>query len=142
MDDGVYWPETLTSITLKVNEITSYGIVEKEVIAVLQFLDVCYTTLVSREITVMTRHSTLAWLMQSSRLNEKVGRWTALLSNWTMEIKRCEKGKENILGALAASKTPREDIDIMLSDTSPLRRNVIKMYRYLHQRWNWGNICG
>ena len=57
--DGLYWPVTLTIRTLKPNEI-NYGMVEKEVLALLQILDVCYTMLVSREIRVLTVYSTLA----------------------------------------------------------------------------------
>ena len=68
--DGVYHLVKFTSRTLKPNELT-YGTVEKEVLALLRVLDVCYTTLVSREITVLTRHSTLASLMQSQGLNER-----------------------------------------------------------------------
>ena len=56
--DGVYHPVTFTSRTLKPNEL-NYGTVEKEVLSLLRVLDVCYTTLASREITVMTRHSRL-----------------------------------------------------------------------------------
>ena len=52
--DRVYWPVTFSSRTLKPNEI-NYGMVEKEVLAVLRMLDICYTMLVSREITVLTR---------------------------------------------------------------------------------------
>ena len=43
--------------------------VEKEVLALLMMLDICYTMLVSREITVLTRYSTLAWLLQFSGIN-------------------------------------------------------------------------
>uniref|UniRef100_A0AAV1VFN9 Reverse transcriptase n=1 Tax=Peronospora matthiolae TaxID=2874970 RepID=A0AAV1VFN9_9STRA len=42
--DGVYHPVTFTSRTLKPNEL-NYGTVEKEVLALLRVLDVCYTTL-------------------------------------------------------------------------------------------------
>ena len=31
-----------------------------------------------------------------------------------MEVKKCEKGEEEILGMLAASVTPREEVDEML----------------------------
>ena len=34
-----------------------------------------------------------------------------LLSNWTLEIKNCETGEDEILGTLAASITPREEVD-------------------------------
>ena len=124
--DGVYHPVTFTSRTLKPNEL-NYGTVEKEVLALLRVLDVCYTTLASREITVLTRHSTLAWLMQSRGLNGRLGRWAALLSNWTMEVKRCEKGEEEILGMLAASITPREEVEEMLIAISPRKDCRLKV---------------
>ena len=66
--------------------------VEKEVLAQLRFLDICYVMLVSREIKVLARYSILAWFVQSSGLNARLGRWAALLSNWTMEVK--DVGKE------------------------------------------------
>ena len=111
--DGVYWPVTRTSRTLKPNEI-SYGMVEKEVLALLRIQDIGYTMLVARDIKVLTRHSTLAWLLQTSGLNERLGRWAALLSNCTLEIKKCEKGEDEILGTLAASINPRKEADEML----------------------------
>ena len=83
--DGVYWPVTFTSRTLKANEI-NYGTVDKEVLALLRILDVCYTSLAGRSLKVLTRHSTLAWLMQAPGLNGRLGRWAALLSSWTLEI--------------------------------------------------------
>ncbi|KAE9078186.1 hypothetical protein PF010_g23224 [Phytophthora fragariae] len=83
--DGVYQPVTFTSRTLKPNEI-NYGVVDKEVLALLRILEVCYTQLVTRSIKVRTRHSTLAWLVNSSGLQGRLGRWAALLSGWTLEI--------------------------------------------------------
>ena len=80
--DGVNWPVMFTSRTLKSTEISN-GAVEKEVLALLRILDICYTLLVSRDIKVLTRYSTLAWLVQSSGLNGRLGRWAALLSTWT-----------------------------------------------------------
>ena len=111
--DGVYQRVVFIRRTLKPNEL-NYRTVEKELLALLRVLDVCYTTLASREITVLTRHSTLAWLMQSRGLNGRLGRWAALLSNWTMEVKKCERGEEEILGMLAASITPRKEMEEML----------------------------
>ena len=43
--DGIYWPVVLRSQTLKPSEI-NYGMVEKEVLALLRFLDIGYTMLV------------------------------------------------------------------------------------------------
>ena len=116
--DGVYHPVAFTSRTLKPNEL-NYGTVEKEVLALLRVLDVCYTTLATRETTVLTRHSTLAWVMQSRVLNGRLGRWAALLSNWTIKVTKCERGEEEILGMLAASITPREEVKEMLIAISP-----------------------
>ncbi|GMF46128.1 unnamed protein product [Phytophthora fragariaefolia] len=89
--EGVYKPVTFTSRSLKPNEI-NYGIVDKEVLALLRVLDVCYTQLVTSSIKVLTRHSTLAWMLNSSGLQGRLGRWAALLSNWTLEIVKCMMG--------------------------------------------------
>ncbi|KAE9259444.1 hypothetical protein PR003_g34784, partial [Phytophthora rubi] len=78
--DGMYWPVTFTSRTLKSNEI-NYGIVDKEVLAPLRILEVCYTLL-------------------SKGFHGRLGRWTALLSPWTLEIVKCTKGEDEILGTL------------------------------------------
>ena len=113
---------------MKINEI-NYGVVEKEVLALLRVLEICYTMLVSREIKVLTRFSTVAWLIQSSGLNGRLGRWAALLSTWNLEITKCEKGEEEILGTLAASITTREDLDEVLIAIAPRKqpRQTISM---------------
>ena len=126
--DGVYWPVMFTSRTLKPNEI-NYGRVKKKVLALLRILDIGYTMLAAREIKVLTRHSTLAWLLQTSGLNGRLGRWAALLSNWTLEIKKCEKGEDEILGTLAASINPRKEADEMLIAIAPRKqpKHTIRM---------------
>ncbi|OWZ11926.1 LOW QUALITY PROTEIN: reverse transcriptase [Phytophthora megakarya] len=43
---GVYWPVTFTSRTLKANEL-NYAIVDKEVLALLRMLDICYSQLIT-----------------------------------------------------------------------------------------------
>lgn len=58
---------------LKLSKVNG-DMVDKEVLALLRMLEICYTMLVYREITVMTRHSALAWLLQSSVLNGRLGR--------------------------------------------------------------------
>ncbi|POM57809.1 Reverse transcriptase [Phytophthora palmivora] len=126
--DGVYKPVTFTSRTLKPNEI-NYGMVDKEVLALLKILDICYTQLVTRSIKVLTRHSTLAWLLHSSGLHGRLGRWAALLSSWTLEIVKCTKGEDQILGVIAASITPRREVDSILISIAPRKqpRQVISM---------------
>ncbi|POM73861.1 Reverse transcriptase [Phytophthora palmivora] len=83
--DGVYWPVTFTSRTLKPNEI-NYGIVDKEVLALLRILD------------------------------------AVLLSGWTLEITKCIRGEEEILGAIAASITPQAEVDEALVAIAPRKQ--------------------
>ncbi|ETN15080.1 hypothetical protein PPTG_22070 [Phytophthora nicotianae INRA-310] len=119
--DGTYMPVTFTSRTLKPNEL-NYGMVEKEILALLRILDVCYSTLVTRPIKVLTLHSTLAWLMRSTGLQGRLGNWAALLSPWTLEIVKCTRGEDEILGTIAASITPRENVDSILSSIAPRKQ--------------------
>ena len=119
--DGTYWPVTFTSRTLKPNVI-KYGMVEKEVLALLRILNFGYTMLVSREIKVLMRHPTLVWMVQSSCLNGRLGRWATLLSNWTLEIKKCEKEEDEIMGTLTASITPREEVEEMCIAIAPQKQ--------------------
>ena len=52
-----------------------------------------------------------------------------MLSTWNLEITKCEKGEEEILGTLAASITPREDLDEVLIAIAPRKqpRQTISM---------------
>ncbi|POM75336.1 Reverse transcriptase [Phytophthora palmivora] len=126
--DGIYKPVVFTSRTLKPNEI-NYGMVDKEVLALLRILDICYTQLATRSIKVLTRHSTLEWLLHSSGSQGRLGRWAALLSSWTLEIVKCTKGEDEILGVIAASITPRKEVDSILVSIAPRKqpRQVISM---------------
>ena len=96
--------------------------VEKEVLALLRMLGICYTLLVSREITELTRYLTLAWFLQSSGLNGILGRWDALLFNRKLEMRQCEKDEDEILGTLAASIAPRQEVDEMLIAIAPRKQ--------------------
>ncbi|POM81870.1 Hypothetical protein PHPALM_102 [Phytophthora palmivora] len=120
--DQIYYPITFVSRTVKPN----YP-VEKEVLALLRILDLGYNKLVGRRIRVLTRYSTLAWLFRSTGLQGRLGQWASLLSPWTLEIAKCVKGEEEILGVIAASITPRSMVDEALIQISPkkeLRRKI------------------
>ncbi|POM71786.1 Reverse transcriptase [Phytophthora palmivora] len=123
--DEVYKPASFTSRTLKPNKI-NYGMVDKEGLVLLRILDVCYTQLVTRSIK---RHSTLAYLLHSSGLQGRLGRWAALLSSWTLEIVKCTKGEDEILAVIAASITVRKEVDSILVSIAPRKqpRQVITM---------------
>ena len=49
-------------------------------------------------------------------------RWAALFSSWNIEARRCEKEEDEIVGTLAASKTPRSEVDEMLIAIAPKRQ--------------------
>ncbi|KAI9983278.1 hypothetical protein PInf_007233 [Phytophthora infestans] len=116
--EGICHPVTFVSRTLKPNEL-NYGAVEKEILALLRVLDLNYNLLVGRSIRILTRHSTLAWLFKSAGLQGRLGQWAALLSPWTLEIVKCSKGEDEILGVLAASITPRAKMDEALTRIAP-----------------------
>ena len=44
--------------------------------------------------------------------------------NWTLEFLRSEKDKDEILGALAASVTPREKVDEVLIAIAPRKQPI------------------
>ncbi|GMF19284.1 unnamed protein product [Phytophthora fragariaefolia] len=75
------------------------------------------------------RHSTSAWMLNSSGLQGRLGRLATLLSNWTLEIVKCTKGEDEILGVIAASITPLENVDSILTSIAPRKqpRQVISM---------------
>ncbi|OWY96774.1 reverse transcriptase, partial [Phytophthora megakarya] len=121
--DKIYYHVMFASRTLKSNEL-NYGIAEKEVLALLRILDLNYNALAGRPTHVLTRHSTLMWLFRSTALQGRLGQWAALLSPWTLEITKCVKGEDEILGALAASITPRSEVDKALISIVPVSREV------------------
>ncbi|KAE8887293.1 hypothetical protein PF010_g15615 [Phytophthora fragariae] len=114
-------PVKFTSRTLKANEL-NYDIVEKEILALLRVLNECYTMLAGRPDRVLTRHTTLAWLFRSKGLQGRLSQWAAILSPWKSEICRSMKGEEELLGAQAASITPRALVDAELEEIAPRKR--------------------
>ncbi|OWZ10930.1 LOW QUALITY PROTEIN: hypothetical protein PHMEG_00016125 [Phytophthora megakarya] len=116
--DRIYHPVALAIRTLEVNEL-KYNVTEKEVLALLRIVDLYYNLLVGREIWVLSRHSTLAWLFKLTGLQGRLGQWSALLAPWTLEITRFTKGEDEILGAIAASITLRSKIDDALTTIAP-----------------------
>ena len=117
--DGVNWPVMFTSRALKPNEI-NYGAVEKEFLALLRMLDIYYTLLVSQDIKVLTRYYTLAWLMQSSGLNKRLGRWAVLLSVWTLRLVGVTKRRTK--SPAPSQRVPQEDVDEMLIAIAPRKQ--------------------
>ncbi|ETI30294.1 hypothetical protein F443_22585, partial [Phytophthora nicotianae P1569] len=60
--------------------------------------------------------------MRSTGLQGRLGNWAALLSPGTLEIVKCTRGEGEILGTIAASITPRENVDSILSSIAPRKQ--------------------
>ncbi|KAE9305192.1 hypothetical protein PF008_g21782 [Phytophthora fragariae] len=129
--DDMFHPVMFASRTLQSNEL-NYGIVEKVVLALLRVLDLGHNLLVGREIKVLARYSTLAWFFRSSGLQGRLGQWAALLSPWTLEIVKCTKGEDEILGAIAATITPRAEVDQALIAIAPRKEPRRKIQAPIH----------
>ncbi|GMF52782.1 unnamed protein product [Phytophthora fragariaefolia] len=71
--------------------------------------------LVGRQIQVLTKHSTLAWLFRSMGPQGRLDQCAALLSPWILEIAKCKKGEDEILGVVAA----RSEVDLDLVAIAP-----------------------
>ncbi|POM70454.1 LOW QUALITY PROTEIN: Reverse transcriptase, partial [Phytophthora palmivora] len=99
--DGVYKPVPFTSRTLKPNEI-NYGMVDKEVLAMRRILDICYTQLVTTSVGTMGN---------------------------IYRIVKCTRGEDEILCVIAASITPRKEVDSILISIAHRKqpRQVISM---------------
>ncbi|OWZ19504.1 LOW QUALITY PROTEIN: reverse transcriptase [Phytophthora megakarya] len=85
--------------------------------------------LVTRSIKVLSRFLTLPWLLKLNGFDGRLGRWAALLSGWTLEVTKRVKVEEKILGTVAASTTPRVDVDEALVAIAPNKqpRKMITM---------------
>ncbi|OWZ03775.1 reverse transcriptase [Phytophthora megakarya] len=116
-----YYPVIFASRTLKSNEL-NYGIAEKGVLALLTTLDLNYKALIRRPIHVLTRHSTLAWLFRSTAVQGRLGQWTALLSPWTLEITKCVKGEDEILGAFGGQSLVDKALISIAPKKEPTRK--------------------
>ncbi|OWY92952.1 hypothetical protein PHMEG_00037819, partial [Phytophthora megakarya] len=61
---------------------------EKEVLALLLLLKVCYTQLAGKTLHVYTRFSTLEWVHKSKSLFGRAVQFAVLLSPWQLEVQR------------------------------------------------------
>ena len=91
-------------------------------LALLRVLETCFTVLVTQSLKVLTRHSKLAWLVKSAGLQGRLENWVALFYQWTLEIVKCRKGEDQVLGALVSSINPRESVELTLSAISPKKQ--------------------
>ncbi|KAE9003326.1 hypothetical protein PR002_g17378 [Phytophthora rubi] len=116
-DDKLH-PVRFCGRVLKDNEV-NYLPAEKEVLALLQLLKVCYTLLVGKTIHVYTRFSTLEWVFNSKSLYGREVSFAVLLSPHHLIIKRVRERDADFAQLLQASITPSIGLDESLAHIAP-----------------------
>ncbi|POM74089.1 Reverse transcriptase [Phytophthora palmivora] len=89
--------------------------VDKEVLAIRRMLDVCYTQLVTRPIKVLSRYSTLAWLLNSIGLDGRLGMLDA-------RSHKMHEGCRRDIGRDSRKHHPRAEVDEALIAIAPKKR--------------------
>ncbi|KAE9270761.1 hypothetical protein PR003_g30720, partial [Phytophthora rubi] len=97
----------------------NYHPVEKEVLALLLVLKVCYTQLVGKSIRVYTRFSTLEWVHKSKILFGRATQFSVLLSPWHLVVERVKEKDCAFAQLLQAGLTSFVDLDESLASVAP-----------------------
>ncbi|KAE9321149.1 hypothetical protein PR003_g17542 [Phytophthora rubi] len=103
---------------LKDNEV-NYLPAEKEVLALLQLLKVCYALLVGKTIHVYTRFLTLEWVFNLKSLYDREVSFAVLLSPHHLIIKRVRERDADFAQLLQASITPPIGLNESLDHIAP-----------------------
>ncbi|KAJ0390666.1 hypothetical protein ATCC90586_011699 [Pythium insidiosum] len=109
-DPGELRPTRYVGRVLKDNK-RKFSPAEREVLALLRVLDVCYTLLAGKPIRVLTRSTTMGWLLRAKGLQGRLGVWSALLSPWSLQVEVALKGEHQTVGLVAAALSPEANID-------------------------------
>ncbi|OWY95984.1 hypothetical protein PHMEG_00033867, partial [Phytophthora megakarya] len=108
----------LTSRVLKDAEM-NYHSAEKEVLALLLLLKVCYTQLAGETLHVYTRYSTLAWVHRSKSFFGRAVQFAVLLSPWQLEVQRIREKDCLFSQLLQSTITNFVDLDESLALVAP-----------------------
>jgi ribonuclease HI len=125
LHDGKYHPVRFVSRVLKQNEL-GYHIAEKEVLALLRALKVCYTMLAGQELTILTRFSTLKWLYTHRALYGRPLQFAVMLSPWTFTVERIDPSACTYTALLTSSIVPIEELQQTLLEIEPTLRGKTK----------------
>jgi ribonuclease HI len=125
LHEGKYHPIRFVSRVLKQNEL-GYHLAEKEVLALLRVLRVCYTMLAGRELTIFTRYSTLKWLYIQRSLYGRALQFAVMLSPWTFTVERVEPNAYTYAALLTSSIVPIAELEKTLDDIAPTLRGKTK----------------
>ena len=118
--DDVMHPVKFVGRVLKQSEL-NYQLAEKEILALLRVLKVCYTMLVGRKIHVLTRFSSIKWVFTSKSTYGRHHLFATLLSPWDLVINRVNPSDCGYAGLLTAGIVPPESIDEALGELEPER---------------------
>ncbi|KAE9323603.1 hypothetical protein PF008_g17309 [Phytophthora fragariae] len=119
--DGLMHPVRFCGRVLKDAEV-NYHPAEKEVLALLQLLKVCYTQLTGRTIHVYTRFSTLEWVHKSKSLFGRATQFAVLLSPWHLVVQRVKEKDCAFAQLLQSTITSFVDLEDSLSPVTPPTR--------------------
>jgi ribonuclease HI len=68
---------------------------------------------------VLTSASTMGWLWKAKGLQGRLATWAAMLSGWTLEIRKGIEPIHGFLGVVAASSAPKDRMNEALGTISP-----------------------
>ena len=118
--DGIIHPIQFVSRTLKAAERNRH-IVEREILALLRVLHVCYTYLSGKKLYVYTRQSTFAWYLKADVAGNRANQFSILLQGWNIETIKSTSEFNALTGLLAASVTPPELLDEYFEELAPTK---------------------
>jgi ribonuclease HI len=118
--DGILHPVRFVSKVFKDAE-TRYTGAEQEVLALLKTLEAASNFLYGQQVTVHARHSTMKWLFTSKSLSGRAVQWAVMLSPWTLKIMRSDDDAIGLPALLAASITPRSELEAVLNEIAPMK---------------------
>ncbi|POM66574.1 Hypothetical protein PHPALM_17546 [Phytophthora palmivora] len=116
--DGRLHPVQFCGRVLKDAEM-NYHPAEKEVLALLLLLKVCYTELAGRTIQVYTRFWTLDWVHKSKTLFGRTTQFAVMLSPWHLVVQRMKERDCLFAQLLQAGLTSFVDLDDSLAQVAP-----------------------
>ncbi|GMF41156.1 unnamed protein product [Phytophthora fragariaefolia] len=102
----------------------NYHPAEKEVLALLLVLKMCYTLLAGRQLKIYTRFSTLNWIYKSKSLFGRASKFAVLLSPWHLIVQRVKEKDCAFTQLLHATVTNIVDLDEALAPEAPPKQGL------------------
>ncbi|KAE9024474.1 hypothetical protein PR001_g12669 [Phytophthora rubi] len=120
---GVIQPVRFTGRVLHDAELR-YHIAEKEVLAVIQVLQVFKTLVEGCPLIVYTRYSVLKWVIKSKTADGRTVPWGVALSHYDLDIRKVQRDEDGLAAILGAVITPRENLDEVAENLIPAKGRI------------------